>query len=73
MSAGKYNLASARTELKNNPGEWAIVVPPGVAPSKRAAQDVARYIRKGTKGMEGQFEAESRGDTVFARFVGSPN
>ena len=73
MSAGKYGLAQHREAMIKNPGAWAIVVPPGVAPSKRAAQDVARYIQKGTKDMKGPFEAVTRGDTVYARFVGTPN
>jgi hypothetical protein len=72
MSVGKYGLSEARKALMGNPGVWAVVVPPGVTPSKRAAQDVARYIRKGMK-MQGQFEAVTSGDTVYARFVGTPN
>lgn len=71
MSRGKYDWYATAAALRNRPGEWAIVIASGEAHSKRAAQDVARYIRNGSGNMpKGMFEATTRGDEVFARYIG---
>lgn len=70
----KYDWATKASELRERPGDWAIVVKKGEAPNARAAQNVTRYIKQGSRNMpKGQFEAETRGDVVYARFVGNPN
>ena len=63
--------ATTADALRNRPGEWALVVPAGVAKSKRRAQDTARYIRNGSRVMpKGEFDAVTRGDQVFAVYTG---
>lgn len=67
----KYNWPKVVKDLRANPGTWAIVVKAGEAPSKRAAQDVSRFIRKGSKYMpKGEFDAVTRDDQVYAIYKG---
>lgn len=74
MTKRKYDWDETARELRERPGEWAIVLESGEAPSKRAAQDVTRYIKRGSRTMpQGEFEALTRGDRVFARYVGGNN
>ena len=71
MTRGRYDWAKTARELRQNPGVWAVVIQSGEAPSKRAAQDAARYIRQGSRNMpKGEFTAASSGDRVYAMYVG---
>lgn len=55
--------------LKANPGKWAIMPYSG----KSSAGQVAYFIRRGKYGAftSRDFEASSRGDEVWVRYVGS--
>lgn len=71
----KYDWATKASELRSQPGVWGVVVKSGEAPNARAAQSVTRYIRKGKSPHmpSGEFDAVTRGDEVFAIYVGNPN
>lgn len=74
MSKVKYDWEATAKALRERPGEWAVVVQSGEAPSKRAAQDITRYIKRGSENMpKGEFYAVTREDQVFAVYVGGSN
>ncbi len=69
MKKQKYDWPQISRDLRARPGEWARVVDP--APSKRAAQDVTRYIKRGSVNMPpGVFGALTRDDVVYAKYIG---
>lgn len=68
----KYDWNDISESLRANPGKWGIVEAEGVVTTATAAQATSRNIRNGRiKGLEkGQFDAMTRGSTVYARYVG---
>ena len=68
----KYDWDSITAELKQQPGEWAIVEGKGVAGTKGAAGVAARSLRRGevAGAKPGEFESTVRGTTIYARYVG---
>jgi hypothetical protein len=70
----KYDWPVIFEELRQNPGVWGVVTGTNVIENPDAAQAAARNIRRGNVGgaILGEFEATTRGNTVYARYVGVP-
>lgn len=68
----KYDWTAITAALRANPGKWAIIEADGVKGTNTAAQATSRNIRNGRiKGLaKGEFDAMTRGNTVYARYVG---
>lgn len=70
----KYDWPVIFAELRANPGVWGIVTGTNVTENTSAAQAVARNIRRGNAGdaRRGEFDATTRGTTIYARYLGEP-
>jgi hypothetical protein len=67
----KYDWEKISAELKTKPGKWAVVEGKGVKGTPGAAHEAARRIRKGEiTAMKEGFDATSRGNTVYAMYIG---
>lgn len=70
----RYDWNTITAELRANPGKWGIVEPvEGTKSTTSSAQATSRNIRNGRiKGLsKGEFDAVTRGATVYARYVGA--
>jgi hypothetical protein len=69
----KYDWPAIFAELRANPGVWGVVTGENVTENPAAAQAAARNIRRGNVGdaRRGEFEATTRGTTVYARYNGA--
>lgn len=68
----KYDWPKITAELRKHPGKWAVVEGEGTVGTKGSADGAARSLRRGKRGGNpGDFEAVTRGHTVYARYRGS--
>lgn len=69
----KYDWKKIAAELRDNPGQWGIVEGNEyVKGTASAAQGVTRFIKSGVHPSLplGEFESVTRGNVVYARYVG---
>ena len=69
----KYDWPTIAAELKANKDQWGLVEGnERVVGTPEAAQGVSRFIRNGEHALmpKGQFESTTRGNRVYARYVG---
>lgn len=71
----KYNWNEIIADLKGNPGRWAVITGNNVKGTVSSANGTRHHINAGhVPGMpRGEFEATTRGNVIYARYVGNPN
>lgn len=67
-----YDWAGVVAALKQHPGQWALLEGVARKPSKTGARYMMRCLKNGmVSGVEpGEFDAATRGDKVYARYLG---